>query len=164
MPFLNFDSRHFSVNEKNAVTAALTALETALAAKVANLSPEERKQFGSVNEQNKLVINKVKEYRDIQPALGCPDVDWVEFMNDFDTRAFLQGSIQRLQNLIDGMTNAKILHDWDNYQSALIDYDYAKFKFNANVPNYQNKVEELSQFFAGRPPGSKQNTPPESTS
>lgn len=164
MPFTNFDSRHFSATEKAAVNTAITAVETALQNKHAVLSPEERLQFGSVNEQNKLIINKVKEYRDLQPALGCPDIDWVEFMNDHDTRVFLQGNIQRLQNLIDGMTNAKILHDWDNYQAALIDYDYAKFKFNANVPNYQNKVEELSQFFAGRTPNKQKTSEDDATS
>lgn len=70
MPFTNFDSRHFSAAEKTAVNTAVTSLETALTPKLANLSPEERLQYGSVNEQNKLIINKVKDFRDSQPALS----------------------------------------------------------------------------------------------
>lgn len=147
MPFTNFDSRHFTAAEKTTVNTALASLETALQAKLANLSAEERQQYGSVNEQNKLIINKVKDFRDSQPGLSSPDVDWTEFANDHDTRAYLQATIQRLQSLIDGMTNAKILHDWDNYQAALTDYDYAKYKVTTNATGYQTKVSEIGQFF-----------------
>jgi hypothetical protein len=159
MPFTNFDSRFFTAAEKTAVNTAVTSLETALAPKLANLSAEERQQYGSVNEQNKLIINKVKDFRDAQPALSSPDVDWAEFANDYDTRAFLQATMQRLQSLLDGMNNAKILHDWDNYQAALTDYDYAKYKSTTNATGYQTKVSEIGQFFAGRPSGSNDSTP-----
>jgi hypothetical protein len=164
MPFTNFDSRHFSAAEKTAVNNALTALETALSGKLANLSPDERQQYGSVNEQNKLIINKVKDFRDSQPALSSPDVDWVEFINDHDTRTFLQTNIQRIQSLIDGLANAKILHDWDNYQASLTDYDFAKYKLSTNATGYQTKVSEIAQFFTGGNTGtaakSKTETPP----
>ncbi|MGH2666822.1 hypothetical protein [Flavobacterium sp.] len=149
MPFTNFDNRHFTDAEKTALNTTLNALETALAPKVANLSPEERQQYGSVNEQNKLIINKVKDFRDSQPSLSSPDVDWTEFQNDFNTRAFLQTSIQRLQSLIDGLGNAKILHDWDNYQASLTDYDFAKYKFSTQAQGFETKVKEVGQFFTG---------------
>ena len=147
MPFTNFDSRFFSTAEKAAVNNAATALETALATKLANLTADERQQYGSVNEQNKLIINKVKDFRDAQPGLSSPDVDWTEFANDYDTRAFLQATIQRLQSLMEGMNNAKILHDWDNYQASLTDYDYAKYKASTSANGFQTKVSEISQFF-----------------
>lgn len=164
MPFTNFDSRHFSEAEKTALNTAVAAVETALAPKLANLSPDERQQYGSVNEQNKLIINKVKDFRDSQPGLSSPDVDWVEFTNDHDTRAFLQTTMQRLQSLIDGLANAKILHDWDNYQAALTDYDFAKYKVTTNSIGYQTKVAELAQFFSGgttTTPAAKAKTTPE---
>lgn len=147
MPFTNFDARHFSATEKTAINTAVTSLETALIAKLANLTPEERQQYGSVNEQNKLIINKVKDYRDSQPALSSPDVDWVEFANDHDTRSYLQNLIQRLQSLLDGLSNAKVLHDWDNYQASLSDYEFAKYKNGTNAVGYETKVNELKQFF-----------------
>lgn len=166
MPFTNFDSRHFTEAEKTAVRNALQTLSTAVTPKLANLTPDERKQYGSINEQNKLIVNKVKDYRDTQPLLSSPDVDWNEFQNDFGTRAFLQTTIQQLQSLIDGLNNAKILHDWDNYQASLTDYDYAKYKFSTNAVGYETKVNELRQFFAGRPPAESEeqdNDPPEET-
>jgi len=148
MPFTNFDSRHFTAAEKTAINNALTTLETALGGKVANLSPEERQQYGSVNEQNKLIINKVKDYRDSQPAMSSPDVDWTEFMNDFDTRAYLQILMQRLEGVTTGLNNAKILHDWDNFRASLSDYDYAKYKMGTSAVGYETKVNEIGQFFA----------------
>ena len=161
MPFSNFDSRHFSDTEKAAVNAAFVSLELAFSEKVANLSASERQQYGSVNEQNKLVINKVKSFNDTQPALSSPDVDWAEFNNDFDTREFLQTAISRLQSLVDGLGNAKILHDYDNYQASLTDYDFAKYKASTSAAGFQTKVTEMAQFFSGRPPGAPNKTTPE---
>lgn len=149
MPFTNFDSRHFSDIEKAAVTTALASLELAFATKLANLTASERQQYGSVNEQNKVIINKVKSYQETQPALSSPDVDWTEFNSDFDTREFLQNSMQRLQSLLDGLSNAKILHDYDNYQASLTDYDFAKHKASTSAVGFQTKVSELAQFFTG---------------
>ena len=161
MAFTNFDSRHFSVIEKAAVDAALTSLELAVSSKLANLSPAERQQYGSVNEQNKLIINKVKGFNDTQPALSSPDVDWAEFNNDFDTREYLQSAVLRLQSLIDGLGNAKILHDFDNYQASLTDYDFSKYKASTNAIGFQTKVSEIGQFFNSGPrtAGSDTTTP-----
>lgn len=83
-------SLHYTAAEKTAVTTALTSIESSLTAKFKNLSPEERTKYDSVNEQNKLLINKVKDYRNSQPAMSSPDVDWIEFQNDCDSREFLQ--------------------------------------------------------------------------
>jgi len=147
MSFTNFDSRHFDGTEKLAVNTALASLELAVSLKLANLSAAERQQYGSVNEQNKLIINKVKGFHDTQPVLSSPDVDWVEFNNDFDTREFLQTTVLRLQSLIDGLGNAKILHDFDNYQASLTDYDFSKYKASTNAVGFQTKVAEIGQFF-----------------
>jgi hypothetical protein len=95
----------------------------------------------------------VKDYHEAQPTLSSGDVDWTEFVNDYDSRAFLEANIHRLNGLIEGLVGAKILHDWDNYQAALTDYDYAKYKAGTNSVGYQTKVNEIGQFFAGRPSG-----------
>lgn len=147
MPFENLNNTHFLAAEKTAVATNLTALENTLMPKIKNLTAEERQKYGSVNEQNKLIVNKVKDYRTSQPALSSPDVDWVEFQNDFDTRDFLQATILRLQNIIDGLSNNKILHDFDNYQAALTDYDYSKYKATTKAAGYETKISEISQFF-----------------
>ena len=159
MSFNNLDNRHFSATEKTAINTVLANLELALADKLANLSAVERQQFGSVNEQNKLIINKVKSFHDAQPTLSSPDIDWAEFNSDFDTREYLQAAIQRLQSLIDGLGNAKILHDYDNYQDSLTDYDFAKYKASTSAVGFQTKVSELAQFFTGGARTASSDTP-----
>lgn len=149
MPFNNFENRHFTPAEVTAVNDALSALESALGSKLANLSAEERKQYGSINEQNKLIVNKVKDYHDTQAGLSAPDVDWDEFNSDYESRTLLQSVLHRIEALQTGINNAKILHDWDNYQAALTDYDYAKYKNSTSATGYETKVKELSQFFTG---------------
>lgn len=147
MPFENLNNNHYVAAEKTAVGTSLTALETALSAKIKNLSAEERQKYGSINELNKLIVNKVKDYKGTHPGLSSPDVDWVEFQNDFDSRDFLQSTIVRLQTLIDGLTNNKILHDYDNYQAALTDYDFSKYKASTKAAGFEGKVNAVSQFF-----------------
>lgn len=149
MPFNNLENRHFTDAERTTINGLLTQLEAAFADKTANLTPEERRKYGSVNEQNKLIINKVKDFRDNQPALSSADVDWVEFAADYADRNYKQAVIARLATLADGLTNSKILQDYDNYQAALTDYDYSKYKASANAQGFGQKVAEIAQFFTG---------------
>ncbi|MBK8443232.1 MAG: hypothetical protein IPL35_07360 [Sphingobacteriales bacterium] len=160
MPFNNFESRHFSAAEKTTINNAVAALETALTDKLANLNAEERGRLGSINEQNKLIVNKVRDYRLSQPTLSSPDVDWTEFLNDFDSRVFIQNLMMRLDGLLQSLENAKILHDWDNYQAALTDYDYAKYKVGTQALGYETKLEEIKQFFSRTGISGGNDTPP----
>jgi hypothetical protein len=147
MPFENVNSVHYTAAEKTAANTALTALETALTAKFRNLTSDERKKYGSINEQHKLIVNKALDFRNSQPGLSSPDVDWVEFQNDYDSRVFIQATISRLQGLLDGLDNNKILHDFDNYQAALTDYGYSQYKAGTKTAGFETKVNEMSQFF-----------------
>ena len=147
MPLENLNGIHYTAAEKTAVGTSLTAIETALAIKFKNLSPDERTKFGSVQEQNKLIINKVKDFRTNQPTLSSPDIDWTEFQNDVDSRDFIQAVIARLESLAQSLNNNKIMLDYDCYQAALTDYDYSKYKSGTKVAGYEIKVAELSQFF-----------------
>lgn len=147
MPLEDLNGVHYTAAEKTAIETSLTAIETTLGSKFRNLSPEERSKFGSVQEQNKLIINKVKDFRNSQPALSSPDVDWAEFQNDVDSRDFIQAAIARLESLAQSLNNNKITHDYDCYQAALTDYDYSKYKTGTKAAGFELKVNELSQFF-----------------
>jgi hypothetical protein len=148
MPFENLNNNHYTAAEKTAVQTALSTIETTLSPRYRNLSAEERKKYGSVNEQNKLIVNKVRDYRDSAPALSSPDVDWVEFQADFDSRDFIQKTISRLEGMLTNLNNNKILHDYDNYSAALTDYGYSQYKAGTKVAGYENKVSEIGQFFS----------------
>lgn len=147
MPLENLNSNHYLDTEKATVSDSLNVLESVLIPRIKNLTSEERKKYGSVNEQNKLIVNKVRDYRDSQPNLSSPDIDWEEFQADFNSREFLEKTIARLQTIINGLSNNKTLHDFDNYQMALTDYDYSKYKAGTQAPGYESKVSDISQFF-----------------
>ncbi|WP_293890364.1 hypothetical protein [Flavobacterium sp.] len=147
MPLENLNNVHYTAAEKTAVGTALTALETALTAKLRNLSADERRKYGSINEQNKLVVNKALDYRNNQPGLSSPDVDWTEYQNDYDSRVFIQAAMARLQNLLDGLDNNRILHDNDNYQAALTDYGFSQYKAGTKAAGFESKVKDIAQFF-----------------
>ena len=157
MPITNLNNTHLTEAQVAGATTALTALETELAVINVNLSAEDRQRYGSINEQNKLLVNKTMDYHNIQPALETPHVDWKEFANDFASRTNIEGMIARLESLTTRLKNAKILHDYDNYQAALDDYAYTNFMAGTSTPGYETKMNEMKQFF-GRTTGS--TTPP----
>ena len=148
MAITNLNNTHLTAAQVTAATTAITALETELAVVNVNLSAEERRRYGSINEQNKLMVNKTMDYHNTQPALETPHVNWAEFTKDFTSRNNLEGMITRLENLTTRLKNAKILHDYDNYQAALADYAYTNFMAGTETPGYETKVNEMKQFFS----------------
>ena len=145
--------------DRTKVLDFITQLEGVLDGKLIDLTEEERVKYGSINEQNKLLVNKVTDYRNNSPALSSPDVDWAEFESDYEARQFLEGCIGRLSALVRKMQSTKILHDNDNYQDALDDYSYAQYKRGAGSSDYGEKVSELRQFF-NRANAAKNEPPP----
>jgi hypothetical protein len=159
MPFSNLISAHYTTEEKASVNKALASVEETLSSKLVNLSPDDRQKYGSVGEQNKLIVNKVRDYRINQPELSSDDVDWEEFLKDFESREFLQATIAKLENFVTKLSNNKILHDFDNYQASLTDYGFSQYKRGTNKPGFETKVNELSQFFGRTGTTTKTPTP-----
>ncbi len=153
----NLNQSHLDENDKKKIETALAQLEALLQKKVITLSIDERRKYGSVNEQNKLLINKVYDFHKSQPALNSPDVDWEEFRKDYQSRRLLESIIKRLENLTSGLINAKILHDHDNYQAALSDYAYTNYKVSTHAPNFELKQNEFKQFFTRSKSSDKKN-------
>ena len=156
MPINNLNNAHLTEAQMNEIKTALTTLETALSALTVTHTPEERRTYGSVNEQNKLLINKVWDYRQNSPHLSQPDLDWAEFEKDMTSRQFIENITHRVAALDERLKNSKILHDYDNYKAALDDYAYTNYKAGSNAPGYETKMNELKQFFprSGKRPGS----------
>lgn len=133
--------------DRTAVDAAIEELETALDGKLRDLTEEERVRYGSINEQNKLLVNKVRDFQQNSANLASPDVDWTQFESDYQERLFLETRASRLSNLVYKMQSTKILHDHDNYQDALSDYAYSQYKKGAGNTDYKDKTDELKSFF-----------------
>lgn len=158
MALNNLGRLHLTAAQKTAIDSALATIENNLLSVTQNLSAEERQKFGSVNETNKLFVNKNREYFVTQPSLATPDVDWVEFESDFQDRSFADTRLDRLATITRMLSDFKIVHDFDNYQDALTDYDYSKYKAGTKTPGYTEKVDELRQFFPNT-----SSTPPSTT-
>ncbi|MBO6211358.1 hypothetical protein [Algoriella sp.] len=159
MPITNLNNKHLIAAKITAAQTALTALETALVDLDFNLTADDRQKYGSINEQNKLVVNKVNDYYINQPKLASPEVDWAEFSRDFASRKTLEALLARIDNLTTKVRNAKILHDYDNYQAALTDYAYTSYKAGSSAPNYETKLNDLKQFFKSRGESITNTTP-----
>lgn len=157
MALSNLNNQHLSQEQITALNEALASLEEALKPLNINLTPEDRNKYGRVNEQNKLFINKVNDIAVSQPSLRSIDVDWEEFFKDYKSRGVYETAINRLEALLDRLKNAKILHDYDNYQDALNDYQYTVFRASTNAVGYETKKRELSQFFTKSRKKSEEN-------
>ncbi len=158
MAISNLNNQHLSNNQVEVIQKALGELETQLKVLNFNLTPSDRNKYGRVNEQNKLFINKVHDFAQAQPGLRSFDVDWKEFFRDYTSREFLEMLIVRLEALITRANNAKILHDYDNYQDALNDYSYTSFRAGAHAAGFEDKFNELKQFFDRKKHVTKDNT------
>jgi hypothetical protein len=116
-----------------------------------NLTPEERQQYGSINERNKLITSKAQDFHKEQPALQSPDVDWAKFDASWATRTAYAAIENLCKSIIEISSDTRILHDYDLYQMTLTDYDYTKYKAGSTNASggYTTKYEEMKQFFPG---------------
>ncbi len=142
--------------DRDAIDDHIAQIEAILSSKLTALNAEERARFGRINEKNKLLVNKVFQFRESQPQLSSPDVDWDEFETDYHARGFLETRSGRLNSLVYRMESAKILHDNDNYDDSRRDYKFSKYKNDSGIDGFSVKVDELKQFFnrTGIPKGS----------
>ncbi len=107
MSITNLNNTHLTATQVTDAQNALTQLEAALQIINVNLSAEDRQKYGSINEQNKLFVNKIYDFYKSQPSLSSSDVDWEEFENDFNSRRNLEAFIARLDSLSAKLKNAK---------------------------------------------------------
>jgi hypothetical protein len=143
----NFGHDHYSLQEQQVIRGLLDNLSAALAPRIKALSDEERTRYGSINEQNKLLVNKVADFRRTHPNLSSPEVDWTEYEADSSSRAFLEDVATILSSLQHQVVSTKIPHDYDNYHAALTDYSYTQYLAGTNKAGASEKAKELKQFF-----------------
>lgn len=162
MPFQDLIQMHIPAGDITQVNSLMDQIEGLIQAYLRNLTPDENNEVGSINEQNKLLVNKVRDYQINQPALASSDVDWVEFQADYDDRQFLEAFALRMLAMVNALTETRRLHDHDNYQNSLVDYSYTKYKMGTDPGlGYDTKYDELKQFFpaTGTGGGSGEPTP-----
>ena len=161
----NLNAPHISDTEQQAILAVFDQLSTLLTPKFCQLSAEERQRYGSVNEQNKLFINKIFEFKQSQPNLSAPEIDWTKFEADHSDRVFLGQIVMVLQSMLYDVQSTKMAHDNDNYNAARMDYAYSEYRAKNDILGSLQKYNELKQFFNRTAPkkedeGNNNTTPP----
>jgi hypothetical protein len=72
MPLNDLIQSHFTADEVAQVDALIQQIKDIILPKSKNLTAEENVKYGSINEKNKLLVNKVLDYRNAQPDLVVP--------------------------------------------------------------------------------------------
>lgn len=139
---------YYTPSDITQIDQALTQLESYLSPKFVTLKATDRQRYGSINEKNKLLVNKSMDILRDQPQFAPPLLNVPEFQQDFDARQFLESRIIRLQMLINGLLNNKIIHDFDNYRASLVLYDYLQLLQKADTAGADELISEIRQFFS----------------
>lgn len=147
MPLQNLGKQHLTAAQQTTIDTAVASILAVIQVVAPNFDETDRLKYGSINELNKLLVNKAKDYHNTQVALQSPDVDWVEFDADYADRSYIDKTLNSLGSIVKMATDYKIAHDYDNYQDALTDYQFAQYKAGTNTPGFNEKVVEMKQFF-----------------
>lgn len=119
MALENLISVAFTEAELTQLDQALSSIEAVLQGKTINLTPEQRQQYGSIAEQNKLFVNKAKGYMEQYPQFVPPFLDKAEYDRDYAARQQLESRMQRLSSVTEQLSDTKILLDFDNYHNSI---------------------------------------------
>ena len=143
----NYISVSFTEAELSTLDAALAQIQTVLDGKTINLSPEQKKQYGSINEENKVLVNKVKDTEANFPEHHPYFLDKAEFDRDFAARQIMESRAEILQSLTEQFIDTKTLLDFDNMNYSVAYYRYMKALSQQEVPGTTSIYENLRQVY-----------------
>ena len=147
MALENLISVEFTNAELAQLDTAFNTIQSVLQGKTINLTPEQRQQYGSIAEQNKLFVNKAKSYMEQYPEYVPPFLDKSEYDKDFEARQQLESRMQKMNSLTEQLSDTKILLDFDNYHNSLTFYRNVKYLSSENVPGTNVIYDDMKQFF-----------------
>jgi hypothetical protein len=140
----------FTDDEMATIRTALGTAKAVIASKFVNLEPADRTEYGSISEKNKLIINKVWDYRVNMPHLSNDDVDWDEYKKQNTTRTNFKNVMALLAEIDELCDDPRILVDYSLFGLARQDYKWTKYKAEddgGNGDGYEAKYNDLKQFF-----------------
>ena len=140
----------FTDEEMATIRTALGTAKAVIASKFVNLEPADRTEYGSISEKNKLIINKVWDYRVNMPHLSNDDVDWDEYKKQNTTRTNFKNVMALLAEIDELCDDPRILVDYSLFGLARQDYKWTKYKAEddgGNGDGYEAKYNDFKQFF-----------------
>ena len=146
----NLISVTFTKDEINDLNTAIQSIRSILADKAVNLTPEERKQYGSIADRNKVLVDKAKRYMDQFSELVPRVVDKAEFDRDYQTREQIAAPLRELARITEMLVDIKTLLDHDNYNGAIAFYRYIKYLASENEPGTTSVYQDMKQHYQSR--------------
>ncbi|WP_420571365.1 hypothetical protein [Kordia sp.] len=89
MALENLISIEFTPEELNNLDAHLDGIQQILTGKTVNITPEQRQQYGSIGNQNKLIVDKAKTHMEQHPNWIPNFLDKVEFDKNYNARQLI---------------------------------------------------------------------------
>lgn len=148
MALENLISIEFTQEELTNLDAHLDGIQQILAGKTVNLTPDQRRQYGSIGNQNKLIVDKAKTYMEQYPNWIPSFLDKVEFDKDYAARLQMEQRTQRLQNLTQQLLDTKTLLDHDNYTNSLSFYRMMRYLAGENEAGAKTVYEDMKVLFS----------------
>jgi len=163
MPIVNLSSVTFTAAESKKMDDAIADQRAVINPKSTNLTEEEKQLYGSINEKNKLVVQKILQYLDSNPEVLPTHGSKAEMLQDYESRNSLEKWEDALKLLLNNIQNAKILLDYDVFQGCLSVYRNVRYLAGEDVPGMNAIYNDLKQFFPGGRPADETTPTPAGT-
>jgi hypothetical protein len=141
----------FTEEEIKLLNQHFDGIEQIIQGKVVNLSPEERKQYGSINDRTENWVYKVKGYMAQKPELVPFYLNVSEFNNDYEARNAIKPILNRIASIHESFDDTAKLLSHDIYNTSIAYYRSIKMIAQQNVPGTTTIYEDLKKQFPGRP-------------
>lgn len=139
---------NFSDKELKELDLHLKGFETILKGKTFNLSLDQRQQYGSIANHNKLIVDKVKNYMEENPEWIPNFIDKEEFDRDYVVGQQIEAQIELMKRLIQQLIDTKTLLDHDNYNNALSFYRMVRYLVTKNEPGANSVYQDMKKLFS----------------
>jgi hypothetical protein len=151
----NLISVQFTDEELNRIDAALSELEAIMKGKAVNLTPQQRQFYGRVAYDMEVWVDKVFDYMKQDPALVPPYIDTAEHVADMKAHKELNPVIERLNSIVQSVTDTNRLLGADIYNNSFAYYRSLREAAKVNAVGASSKYSDLKRQF---PTGSKAKT------
>lgn len=147
MPLNDLMAVHMTPEQYQQITVALNTVIDTLRPLSINLTDDERRSYGAINQQNKLLVQKVRELVAAQPTYTNARINWNEFQADYADRDMREQLLDLTSTVVRLLGDAKIVYDRDLWTAALRQYRYVRSLADEQEPGATEVYNMLKQFF-----------------
>jgi len=137
--------KHFEIDEMRMMKEYALKIIKLIQSKTLIPTTEESASYENLTEKNKMLVSKVMNLRNQEPALFSTEIDWNEFYKSYADNLFLKSAILTFECIIKNLENARTVHDYTNYQLALKEIEHSASKKETDS-RQEIKYNELKTF------------------